>query len=295
MKTFEAGRTLVLGTGYVASAYLRALHFLGLRPMALSRSWFDYTDPSELSTFMGAHRTQLVINAAGYTGRTVDDCEVNKQECYDANVILPRHVAKVCYIHDATMLHVSSGCIFTGAGPFDEESTPNNVGQFYTQCKIHAENEVKDAGARAYIFRIRMPFNWQNNPRNWLHKLSLYPKILDGLNSVTFLDEFAIRSYHLMQKAAPGIYNAACSVPLRTAFVARMLLEAGIRKVPVELYPLDAFLAAGHVPRSAAVLDVRKFERAYGASFGDPILAMRWCMDNFGVAKLHRAVPASAP
>lgn len=261
--------------------------------MALSRAWLDYTDVDELENIVRAHRSHLVINAAGYTGRTVDDCEINKQECYDANVVLPRTIATVCKKLSVPMLHVSSGCIFTGAGPFSEQDTPNNVSPFYPQCKINAEREISQVGPMVWIFRIRMPFNWHNNPRNWLTKLIKYPKILDGLNSVTFLDEFAIRSYHLVQKAAPGIYHAACSVPIRTAFVARMLLDAGIRKDPVELFPPDSFLAAGHVPRSEAVLDVRKFEAAYGATFGDPIPSIRWCMQNFGVANFREPVAAS--
>lgn len=294
MKKFEAGRTLVLGTGYVASAFLRAMHFLGLRPHVLSRDWFDYEDEGELRTFMEANKIQLVINAAGFTGRTVDDCEIHKQQCYAANVVLPRRVALACQELGATMLHVSSGCIFQGQGPFTEEDTPNNLAVFYAQCKINAESEVKAAGARAYVFRIRMPFNWQNNPRNWLVKLRDHERILDGLNSVTFLDEFAIRAYHLCQKAEPGVYNATCSVPVRTAFVARMLLDMGIRQKSVDLYRPEQFLLDGHVPRSEAVLDVRKFERAYGAEFGDPIVALRWSMENFGVAKLRAPVAASA-
>lgn len=295
VKNFETGRTLVLGTGYVASAFLRALHFLGLRPQVFSRDWVDYEDPGELQTCIEAGKFQLVINAAGYTGRTVDDCETNKQQCYASNVTLPRNIAQVCKATGATMLHVSSGCIFQGVGPFTEQDTPNNLAVFYAQCKIHAEREIADTGARAYLFRIRMPFNWQLNPRNWLFKLKNYPKILDGLNSITFLDEFAIRSYHLCQKAEPGIYHATSSVPVRTAFVARMLLDAGIRQDPVELYRPETFLLDGHVPRSEAVLDVRKFEAAYGAPFGDPILALRWAIENFGVAKLNAAVAASAP
>lgn len=292
MKSFETGRTLVLGTGYVASAYLRALHFLGLCPMALSRKWLDYTDADQLSWFMRSHKPQLVINAAGYTGRTVDDCEVNKQECYAANVALPRTVAEVCKELDVSLIHVSSGCIFMGSGPFDEQSQPNNLGQFYAQCKIHAEKELAQIGVRAWIFRIRMPFNWQNNPRNWLTKLTSYPRILDGLNSVTFLDEFAMRSYHLAQKAPPGVYHAASSVPIRTAFVARMLFDAGIRHDPVIPFPYAEFIAAGHVQRSEAVLDVRKFEAAYGSDFGDPIVAVRWCIEQLRNPTASASAPA---
>lgn len=279
MTTFESGRTLVLGTGYVAGAYMRALHFLGLRPVAQSRAWLNYTDPRELNFYLRTQKPQLVVNAAGYTGRTVDDCEVNKDECYAANVAFVRNLGNVCAELGIGVIHISSGCIFDGSGPFKEEDKPNNVTAFYTQCKLHAERELQDTGCRSWIFRIRMPFNRHSHPRNWLTKLAGYDRILDGLNSVTFLDEFTMRSYHLAQKADPGIYHAACSIPIRTASVARMLFDAGLRKQAVELFHYPDFIMAGHVHRSAAVLDVSKFERAYGAEFGDPMIALRWCVD----------------
>lgn len=277
--TIEAGRTLVLGTGYVGSAYLRALHFLGLRPMAQSRSWLDYTDPSQLAHLLDIQKPQLVINAAGYTGNTVDDCETNKEECYSANVSLVRNLGEACKKLDISLFHISSGCIFDGCGPFIEDSVPNNLSQFYAQCKIHAEMELATTGARAWVFRIRMPFGPSVHRRSWLCKLAGYDRILDGLNSVTFLDEFAMRSYQLVQKADPGIYHAACSTPVRTEQVARMLFDAGVRSKACELFSPADFAAAGHVHRSSAVLDVTKFEKAYGAPFGDPMVALRWCID----------------
>jgi dTDP-4-dehydrorhamnose reductase len=284
VKKFEPGRTLVLGTGYVAAAYMRALHFLGLRPIAVSRSWLDYTREDELDTYLRWQTPQLVINAAGFTGRTVDDCEADKQTCYTANVTLPRIIGQLCKLRGIPLIHISSGCIFTGEGPFTEESMPNNLGQFYAQCKLHAELELADTGAEAWVFRIRMPFGHVSHQRNLLVKLAGYERVLDGLNSITFLDEFAMRSYHLVQTAEPGVYHAACSNPVRTAHVARLLLDAGLRKLPVTLYPADEFNQT-HVPRSAAVLDVTKFERAYGQEFGDPLTALKWSIDNFGVAK----------
>ena len=222
-----------------------------------------------------------------YVGKTVDDCEGHKEECYAANVVLVRNLGTLCRELDISLFHISSGCIFDGPGPFGEEAKPNNVGQFYAQCKIHAEVELAGTGARAWVFRIRMPFNGRVHPRNLLCKLASYDRILEGLNSITFLDEFAMRSYHLAQRAGPGVYHASCSTPVRTAQVARMLFDAGVRVKPVELFYPEAFRKAGHVHRSAAVLDVSKFEQAYGAPFGDPLVALRWSIDRLAS---HKAV-----
>jgi dTDP-4-dehydrorhamnose reductase len=178
------------------------------------------------------------------------------------------------------MIHISSGCIFDGVGPFDEEAVPNFCDNVYQRTKLFGEQRVRAACERSWIFRIRMPFGPRVHRRNWLCKLMAYDRILEGHNSVTFIDEFAMRSYQLVQKAEPGIYHAACPKPVYTANVARMLYDAGLREKQVKLFKHDDFMAAGHVQRSAAVLDVSKFEKAYGAPFGDPLVSIRWCIDN---------------
>lgn len=271
-------KVVVIGTGYVASAYLRVAHFLGFHPIVLSRKWVDYYDYSALKFSLSVFKPDLVINAAGYTGNTVDDCETNRSDCYAANVFLPYIIGVACKKVNATLIHISSGCIYDGLGPFTEDQKPNFITNYYQQCKVLGELEVKSATQKAFVFRIRMPFNQVNSQRNWLMKLCQHDKILDGLNSVTFLDEFAMRSFQLVQKAEPGIYHCAESTPVWTSSVAKMLFESGLRKKPVELYDPYEF-NKNHIPRSAAVLDCTKFETAYGCKFGDPLTAIRWCID----------------
>lgn len=262
-------KVFIVGTGYVASAYLRFLLRDGINAIALSRRWCDYYDQTQLHDLFLTHSPDIVINAAGYTGETVDDCEVlaNKTECYQANTTLARTVAQCCEMRGAKLAHISSGCIYDGDGVFDEGATPNNSCH-YALCKEGGERAIAEFSGSAYIFRIRMPFNGQRNRRNWLCKLIQYDRILDGLNSVTPLTEFVAKSFSVVLSSPPGIYNSCCSVPIRTAEVARLLYDSGLRTKPVELYPEDEFVK-DHVKRSSAVLDCRKFEAAAGRSLGD--------------------------
>lgn len=280
-------KVAVIGTGYVAGAYLKVLHFLGYHPLVLSRNWLDYYDPQALRFCLEVYQPDVVINAAGYTGRTVDDCQSNREECYMANVALVRTIGEVCRQVGARLIHVSTGCMFTGFGVFREESSPNNLTQWYAQCKLHAEAELAAIDGRHWIFRIRMPFSDQWHSRNWLVKLCGHPRILDGLNSVTFLPAFAMRSWQLMEKAPPGIYHAAESSPVRTIEVAKLLLDSGLRTLPLSQWTMEDFLEA-HTPRSTAVLDVHKFETAHGSKCGNPHAAIRWCIAQLLVAKKAR-------
>jgi dTDP-4-dehydrorhamnose reductase len=192
-------------------------------------------------------------------------------------------------------LHVSTGCVFNGDYPFSETDKPNFTPGLYQHYKLFAEEDVIRAGGRPYIFRIRMPFSWHHHPRNWLTKLCLHDKILDGLNSVTFLDEFALRSFWLIQgKKDPGIYHAAYSKPVRTITVVQMLLDAKVRTKPMVTYGPKEFLLH-HTQRSEAVLDCTKFEKAYGSEFGDPLCAIRWCIEHYGgVGPVGRPMASSS-
>jgi dTDP-4-dehydrorhamnose reductase len=261
----------IIGTGFVAKAYARALHYLGECPMMLSRSWIDYTRREDLKLCLINHKTEMVINCAGYTGETVDDCEINYGDCSSANGLLPVTIAEVCASLKIRMIHISSGCIFDGDGYFKETDTPNFISNYYQQCKYEAEQSIMKVLPFIWIFRIRMPFSHNPNRRNWIDKLDGYHLILDGLNSVTWIDELALRSWQLWQKASPGIYHAAQRNPIMTADAAAMI------KGKIKKHNIDEFNKT-HVKRSEATLDCSKFEKAYGTPFTDTKVALRWCI-----------------
>jgi len=287
-------KVAILGTGYVASAYARALHFLGHHPLILSRHWINYFDPDPLGLCLRSHGTELLINAAGFNGASVDDIRAHQDAAYHSLVSLPAYASRLARDLDIPFLHVSTGCVFNGDYPYGETEKPNFTPGLYQHYKLFAEEDVLASKARAYIFRIRMPFSWHHHPRNWLTKLCRHEKILDGLNSVTFLDEFAMRSFWLIkEKKEPGIYHAAYSLPVRTAEVVRMLTEAKLRSWPIAYWDRQEF-QSHHTQRSEAILDCTKFEKAYGSEFGDPIAAIRWCIEHYGGVGPVGRPPASA-
>lgn len=283
-------KTLILGTGFVGSAYARALLFLGHYPVILSRAWFNY---DQLANLVQLYQPDLVINAVGYTGTTIDDCERVRGRVlsFESNVVLVRNLVASLRHTDTTLIHISTGCMFTGPGPFIETDRPNNTEPHYIRTKLQAEEEAT-RHKRTFIFRIRMPFNQTWSRRNLLVKLITYPEVLEGENSLTFLDEFCMRSLQLIAKAhaEPGIYHAAYPNPVNTRTIAQMLIEADLKMGPYQRYDPEKFLQDGHVQRSQAVLDARKFEETYGAPFGDPVTALRWCID-----RMKESRPFSGP
>lgn len=272
-------KIIIFGTGFVAQAYLRALHYLGFRPTVISRAWLDYSDRKEVRFLLASAGYTHAINCSGFTGGSVDDVEKDEGQSILANCLTPIMLYEECRRQMLGFIHISTGCMFDGEGPFSEEDKPNFLTNVYQATKRDAEIYTPDA----WIFRIRMPFSHFPHPRNWLTKLGNYSRIIDGLNSATWIDEFAIRSWQLVNKAPTGIYHACQPEPVKTLLVAARLWEAGLWEFPIEMShgDLDEFHKT-HVRRSAAVLSSKKFEDAYGAKGTPTMSAINYCIANYG-------------
>jgi len=119
---------LLGGTGYVGGAVQKNLIARGLPFVVASRSSNDYSSRDELVKLLRDVRPEFLIDAAGCTGRpNVDACEIHRTECLSGNAVLPGVILDACDQTGTPWVHVSSGCIFTGArsngsGFTDEEA-----------------------------------------------------------------------------------------------------------------------------------------------------------------------------
>ena len=80
-----------------------------------------------------------------------------------------------------------------------------------------------------YIWRLRIPFNHENNPRNYLQKLLNYDNLLDAENSISNIDDYVkscIDSF--TQDCEPGIYNLVNVGSITTRQVVDWMVEEGI-------------------------------------------------------------------
>lgn len=270
-------KVLLLGRrGYLAGFFLRHLARVQWPHRAVSRDEEDYTRKENLAGLLRRERPGLVINLAGFTGKpNVDACEVRREECWEGNVELPIRIAGVCAEFGVPLGHVSSGCVFQGSPDpdqpllgFVEDDAPNfsfdaPPCSYYSGCKAEAEKRLR-AFSSVYLWRLRMPFWHRDEPRNLLAKLARYPRILDGLNSVSHAEDFVEAAMGLVARGAPwGIYHVCNPGPVRTHDLVRQLQAAGIKPAGWELYDSrEGFLREHPAPRSTCVLDVSKLARA---------------------------------
>jgi dTDP-4-dehydrorhamnose reductase len=261
---------LLGGSGYVGSAYQALFTRKGLAFRNVRRADFDYTDRAALMAALRRDKPEFLINAAGYTGKpNVDACELHKAECLLGNAVLPGTVAQACAEAGVPWGHVSSGCIYSGSRPdgkgFTESDTPNftfrtNHCSFYSGTKALGE-EVLTGVPNAFVWRLRIPFNQVDGPRNYLSKLMRYATLLDAENSISQLDEFVAATFACWEKRVPfGTYNVTNPGHVTTREVVDLIKRAGVSNKDFKFFANeDEFMrTAAKTPRSNCVMDSSK-------------------------------------
>jgi len=261
---------LLGGAGYVGSEYQ---HFFQQRDtpyVAPRREEADYTRPEILRDLIRQHRPRYLINCAGYTGKpNVDACEKHKAECLNGNAVLPGLIREVCEAEKLPWGHVSSGCIYNGAHPdgsgFREEDPPNFSFRhppcsFYSGTKALGE-EVLEGAENCWIWRLRIPFDHRESPRNYLTKVMRYERLLEATNSLSHLGEYVRATVESLEHPIPpGTYNLTQPGAITTHEVVELILESGVLRKEYQFFENEAdFMAkAAITPRSNCVLDSRK-------------------------------------
>jgi dTDP-4-dehydrorhamnose reductase len=261
---------LLGGSGYVGQAYQALLTRKGIPFRNLRRADVDYTNPTVLREALVRDKPEFLINAAGYTGKpNVDACELHKTECLFGNGVFPGIVAQACTEAGIPWGHVSSGCIYTGARPdgtgFTEADTPNftfrtNNCSFYSGTKALGE-EVLAGTPNVYTWRLRIPFNNEENPRNYLTKLMRYKTLLAAENSISQLEEFVAATFACWEKRVPfGIYNVTNPGHISTHQVVEHILKSGVCPKNYVFFKdeTDFMHTAAKTPRSNCVMSSAK-------------------------------------
>ena len=261
---------IILGkNGYIAEAIIKELTLRDLPHVAWSRSDVDYTNLAELKYNLYILGDDLhIINCAGYIGKpNVDACELAKADCIEGNVLLPLMLAQLCCEKKYEFTQISSGCIYGGYEKhFTEKDAPNfdfQNGSFYSGTKALAEKVVLQNNPNSYVFRLRIPFDEYESPRNYLTKLLSYDTLLDAENSLSHRADFAKYVMELIEQKVPhGIYNVTNKGSVATRDVVQLIKKYNLSNKDFKFFDnLESFGKETVAPRSNCVLDTTKIEQ----------------------------------
>jgi dTDP-4-dehydrorhamnose reductase len=232
-------------------------------PSAIATS-ADIADPVAVAACLDQIRPDIVVNAAGKTGRpNVDWCESHRAETIRANVTGALVLMDACLARDTYLVHLSSGCVFEGdkdGSGFTEEDPINFRGSFYARSKTYAEQVLQEFPV--LILRPRMPFDDSLHTRSLIGKLVRYSRVLDEPNSFTYLPDFLTGTYELIERRATGIYhvvNPGISSPLTIMQRYQALVDP---QHDCERLTVEQLSEVAAVRRSNCVLSIRKLTTA---------------------------------
>ena len=257
----------ILGaSGYIGEAFTQELVRRDIAFLEFSRKKDNYYEQENLLRLLYENNINLLINCAGFVGKpNVDAVEDNKDEAYKANVELARNVASSCSVIGTTLIHISSGCIYSGyEKEYTEADAPNFAfgrGSYYSGTKALAEQLVYTTWPETYICRLRIPFDEYDNDRNVLTKLQKYDKLLEAKNSISHRGDFvkACIDLHLNQEEH-GTYNIVNTGPVTTKGMVAKINEILKVDKKFEFFKDDAefYKIGAKAPRSNCVLDNSK-------------------------------------
>lgn len=160
------------------------------------------------------HQPDAVIHAAAMT--QVDDCERNKDACWDTNVAATRYLVQAAEKLNAFFLFLSTDFVFDGLeGPYREDD-PVNPLSYYGASKVAAERMVKNSKLPWAIVRTVLVYGiaadaQRNNIITWVKNNLQQGKklkvVTDQWRTPTLVQDLALGCKLVVDKQAKGTYH----------------------------------------------------------------------------------------
>ena len=174
----------------------------------------DTVKPSHIISFIG--RTHGTYQDKVYT--TIDYLEQKGCIKYNVrdNLFSPLVLVKLCKDRNIHYTYLGTGCIFKfdnnhpfgkEINGFTEESKPNFFGSSYSVVKGYTDQLMHLYNDSVLNLRIRMPIVGEDNPRNFITKITTYEKICSVPNSMTVLPELLPYVIKMMENKTTGTVN----------------------------------------------------------------------------------------
>jgi len=174
----------------------------------------DVADAAQVRQVLAREQPTHVIHTAAMTN--VDECELNREACWQQNVTAVGYLVEACAAIGIHLTHLSTDFIFSGeAGPLDEEATPGPV-NFYGESKLAAEQLVQASAGCWAIARTVLVYGvahayGRTNIVLWVRDSLRAGKaikvVADQWRTPTLAEDLAEGCWLLARHSAQGIYH----------------------------------------------------------------------------------------
>lgn len=174
----------------------------------------DVENKEDIVSVFFEHKPEVIIHTAAMT--QVDDCEVQREKCWSANVTAVELLAEACQWYNTQLIYVSTDFIFDGShGPLDENEKPSPV-NYYGESKLAAEKIVQASSLNWSILRTVLVFGVTPDMsrsnivlwvKNNLEQGKAIKVVNDQWRTPTLAEDLAMGCYLAAKKGATGIFN----------------------------------------------------------------------------------------
>ena len=227
-------------------------------------------EPTHIVSFIG--RTHGKINEKVYSTIDYLEQEGKLYENIRDNLFSPLLLSDICKIRNIHFTYLGTGCIFK----FDEEhpfgkeengfienSLPNFFGSSYSIVKGFTDRLMKLYESNTLNVRIRMPITGENNPRNFITKITTYEYICSIPNSMTVLPELLPLVLDMMKNKITGTINLTNPGLISHNEILEMYKEIVNPKFTWKNFTKEEQSKILYSDRSNNFLDTRKLQALY--------------------------------
>jgi dTDP-4-dehydrorhamnose reductase len=213
----------------------------------------DITKLSDIASLVQQFSPNIIVNCAAYT--RVDDCEIEKELAWNANVTGAENLAKCVVKHGGCLIHISTDYVFDGLKkvpePYVETDVPNPL-SYYGVTKLEGEEAIKRTTDQYIILRTAWLYGISgHNFLKTILKLSLRNSdnkikvVNDQFGSPTWTYQLALQVERLLETNYRGIFHATsegyCTwYELADYFLNKMNIPNRVIPCSSEEYPTPA-------------------------------------------------------
>jgi dTDP-4-dehydrorhamnose reductase len=213
----------------------------------------DIAKLPDIELLVRQFKPNIIVNCAAYT--RVDDCEIEKELAWHANVTGPENLAKCVDKHGGCLIHISTDYVFDGRKevpePYVETDVPNPVSS-YGISKFEGEKAIRRTTDQHIILRTAWLYGIRGNNflktmlklclRNSDNKIKV---VNDQFGSPTWTYRLALQIERLIETNFRGIFHASADgyctwYELAVYFLKKMELPYNIAPCTTEEYPTPA-------------------------------------------------------
>lgn len=216
---FNKDKILVLGTGYIGSAYKEAgwpaisyEEFYNLR-----NDWIDFYN--KFSNY------DVILNALAWTDTKSSELIENKNKVFDANSSLVRDLSKMCFKYGKKFIHLSTSDLYGNEFNYHkniETEKHLDVATTYRLSKLMGEIYCNPDDL---ILRIRLPFDDRNHPKNLIKKIIPFNKFYHWINSYSYVPDIIKATEILLENNEKGLFNIGQFESMSILYLMRNVLK----------------------------------------------------------------------